>query len=871
MERNKLHFFAISLAVLAQAFTASTCPTSISEDLRQNCHPEPGATEEACLSRGCQWCETSSPKVPACFYEGGQFGYSLAGEPEKTATGWRVLLSRRGTPLNSGNYISQIALLVEFQTKDRLRFKIDDPDNQRFEVPLNIESPPRAAADTSYDIEFVNDSSLRFKIIRKATGTVLWDTSLANLIFDDQYLHIATKVPSKSVYGFGEHQHPSFKHNMNHITYGMYARDQSPKMYANLYGVHPFYMCIENDANAHGVLFLNANAQDVTLGPEPSLTFRTTGGVLDFYVFLGPTPENVVQQYTEAIGRPHLPPYWSLGYQLSRWGYSDIATVKETVRRMEQYGIPQDVQYADIDYMDQQRDFTYDKEKYAGLPEFIQEMKNEGLHYVVILDPFLTKDEPRGIYRPYELGQQLGVWVKNADGTPAVGKALPPGNSVYPDYFNPKTAEWWTNMCVEFQKVLPYDGIWLDMNEPSNFLNGQVPGCAHNNLNNPPFIPRISDHSLSQNTLCPDSQTHLGKLYDTHSLFGWAEAAPTFRAIQEATDKRPFVLSRSTFVGNGKYTAHWLGDNHALWEDMHLSIIGILEFNLFGIPQVGADICGFYFDTNFELCLRWTQLGAFYPLARNHNALGQQAQDPGSFGIEFATIARSTLQIRYSLLPYLYTLFHEAHVSGNTVARGLMHEFTADQETHGIDTAFLWGPALMITPVLQQATRSVDVYFPAAPWFDYYTGDKIPTSWLNTHVSIPAPLEKIPLFIRGGYILPTQAPAMRTATSRLNPFGLIVALNEQGEASGSVFWDDGESIDTTENGMYFLAKYTYAEGHLTTRIVHNNYRGVDSLTYDTIHILGVTSRPNAVVLNGKGIRSNDIHYGGNGVRVVFMN
>nr|XP_020652670.1 lysosomal alpha-glucosidase-like [Pogona vitticeps] len=172
---------------------------------------------------------------------------------------------------------------------------------------------------------------------------------------------------------------------MDHITYGMYSRDQPPQMYANLYGVHPFYMCIESDANAHGVLLLNSNAQDVTLNPEPSLSFRTIGGILDFYVFLGPTPENVVQQYTEAIGRPHLPPYWSLGYQLSRWGYSNIDVLKQTVERMEQYSIPYDVQYGDIDYMDHQLDFTYDKENYAGLPEFIQELKNDGLHYVIIL------------------------------------------------------------------------------------------------------------------------------------------------------------------------------------------------------------------------------------------------------------------------------------------------------------------------------------------------------------------------------------------------------------------------------------------------------------------------------------------------------
>ncbi|KAJ6650908.1 hypothetical protein lerEdw1_001917 [Lerista edwardsae] len=497
-------------------------------------------------------------------------------------------------------------------------------------------------------------------------------------------------------------------------------------------------------------------------------------------------------------------------------------------------------------------------------------------------------------------------------------------------------------LTTEFGLYVGYHLSLGDMNEPSNFLNGQYPGCTHNNLNHPPFVPRISDDSLSQSTLCPDSKTYLGSLYDTHSLFGWSQAAPTFHAIQEATGKRPFVLSRSTFVGNGKYTGHWLGDNHALWEDMHTSIIGILEFNLFGIPQVGADICGFYFDTTFELCLRWTQLGAFYPLSRNHNALGQKEQDPAVFGLEFAAIARSVLQIRYSLLPYLYTLFFEAHTLGNTVARGLMHEFTADPETHGIDTAFLWGSALMIAPVLQEANcwglareekkwknktrivkqiqiaqgpnqnslngarfwekgaRSVDVYFPEAHWFDYYTGDKVPASSYKKHVSVHAPLEKIPLFIRGGYILPTQAPATRTArssclldhgpscftltslplidfksilyiiNSRLNAFGLIIALDEQGEASGSLFWDDGESIDTIENGIYFLAKYTYREGHLTTRIVHNSYRGVDSLAYDTLQILGVTSRPKAVTLNGKSLRSKDIHYQGNGVGLVLM-
>ncbi|NXW53314.1 SUIS protein, partial [Eurystomus gularis] len=549
---------------------------------------------------------------------------------------------------------------------------------------------------------------------------------------------------------------------------------------------------------------------DVSLSPNPSLTFRTIGGILDFYVFLGPTPENVIQQYTEAIGRPHMPAYWSLGFHLSRWGYGSLDVLKKTADRMHHYDIPYDVQHFDIDYMERRLDFTYDKVNYAGLPEYLQQLKEEGMHSVVILDPFIAKDEEPGTYRPYDLGEEMGVWVNNSDGvTPAVGEAWPPGRSVFPDYTNPRTIEWWTQMCLELKDVLDYDGIWIDMNEPSNFLRGQYPGCAVNDINNPPYVPSISDHSLAQKTLCPDSKTYLGEHYNTHSLFGWSQTAPTFHVVQQATGKRAFVLSRSTFVGSGKHGGHWLGDNFSQWKDMRYSIIGMLEFNLFGIPYIGADICGFNYNTTYELCLRWMQLGSFYPFSRNHNSEGNIEQDPAVFGEEFAKISRATLRIRYSLLPYLYTLFFESHVHGNTVVRSLMHEFTSDQQTHGIDTAFLWGPAFMIAPVLQEATRSVNVYFPEASWFDYYT--VLPSTWKKNYATVAAPLNKIPLFIRGGYILPEQAPATTTTKSRLNPFSLIIALDEQGEASGSLFWDDGDSIDTIEKENYFLAKYTFSK------------------------------------------------------------
>ncbi|XP_006865405.1 PREDICTED: maltase-glucoamylase, intestinal-like [Chrysochloris asiatica] len=688
--------------------------------------------------------------------------------------------------------------------------------------------------------------------------SLLWQTSFGGLIFSNQFIRIKTTVPSSSIYGFGEHEHPSFRHAMNYVKYGMFSRDQAPA-FSNLYGVHPFYMCIENDFNAHGILLLNSNAQDVTLSPHPSITFRTIGGILDFYLFLGPTPENVVQQYTEAIGRPFMPPYWSLGFQLSRWGYNNIEVQRKTVERLKHYDIPLDVQYGDIDYMDRQLDFTYDKTNFAGLPEYVKTLKRDGMHYVIILDPFLTKDEPAGTYKAYDLGQEMGIWINNSDGaTPAVGRAWPPGDSVFPDFTNPLTTEWWIQMCMEFKNIIDYDGIWIDMNEPSNFATGQQPGCANNNLNNPPYVPDITDGILAEKTLCPDSKTFLGDHYDTHSLFGWSQAKSTFYASQNVTRKRAFVLSRSTFVGSGKYTGHWLGDNFSRWRDMHMSIIGMLEFNLFGIPYVGADICGFNEDTNYELCLRWMQLGAFYPFSRNHNSIGSKEQDPGIFGEKFASISRSALLIRYTLLPYLYTLFYHSHTSGSTVIRGLMHEFTSDPQTHGIDKAFLWGSSLMITPVLEEGAKSVSVYFPEAFWYNFYTGDQVPPSWQKTFVEVPAPLDIIPLFIRGGAILPIQAPARTTEHSRLNPFGLIISLDEQEEAYGSLFWDDGDSIDSIEKENYFYAEYKFSNGELKTTVMKNGFPGTTTLAYENVQILGLTSKPNIISVNGKVIPSDRI-------------
>ncbi|XP_070579473.1 sucrase-isomaltase, intestinal-like [Ptychodera flava] len=863
------------------------CPEDeeeLSMNERVDCYPEGGADQESCESRGCIWDDAVTDEnsgAPYCFYPSDYGSYRMVGEAEEFSWGYRVALERLDRPTMYDKDMYSVILDLEYHTDTTIRFKFYDPSNQRFEVPIDMPSTATKATNTLYDVEFTSNP-FSMKIIRTDTMTVLWDTAIGGFTMSDQFLSISTRLPSSNIYGFGEHEHPQFRHDLNWQSWGMFSRDQPPSR-GNLYGVQPFYTCLEEDTNSHGVLLMNSNAMDITLQPLPALTYRTIGGILDFWMFLGPTPEDVVGQYTAAIGRPYMPPYWSLGFQLCRYGYNSLDRVKEVVAGMREYDIPHDVQYGDIDYMLRQLDFTYDPDTYAGLPEYVHQLKAEGTHYITILDPAISVNETVGTYAPYENGTASSIFITEEDGeTELLGKVWPdPPNideimqeidcqgdwdcevenyrahAVFPDWIKPGCADWWIDHTVDFHDTLAFDGLWIDMNEPANFVKGSTKGCDYNNiLESPPYKPRIYGDVLADKTVCMAAVTYntpttTTTQYNMHSLFGLTQTEPSLRAARLSTPgKRSLVVSRSTFPSSGKYSGHWLGDNTSIWPHMHMSIIGMMEFNLFGIPYIGADICGFFEDTTEDLCRRWTQLGAFYPYCRNHNGIDFMPQDPASFGPEFAAEAREILHVRYTLLPYLYTLFFYSHTTGSTVVRPLMHEFTNDAVTWSIDRQFLWGPALMISPVLDEGAVEVDVYVPDTRWFDYYTGQEVPLSYRGKSNVLSAPMDYIPLHVRGGHIIPTQQPANSTVFSRELPFGLIVALGDDYTASGSLFWDDGDSVDTIEDENYFMESFTASSNQVDGEITVSNYV-MDQLTLDDVTILGLESTEiSSVTLDG---------------------
>eukprot|EP00073_Rattus_norvegicus_P035843 XP_008761089.1 PREDICTED: LOW QUALITY PROTEIN: maltase-glucoamylase, intestinal-like isoform X1 [Rattus norvegicus] len=865
--------------VLGEAYTVEW--DIYSKDVeRIDCYPdEHGVSEANCTARGCIWEVSNTPGVPHCYFANELYSVSNIQYDSHGAT---ADISLKASPYSNAfpsTPVNQLQLKVTYHKDQMLQFKIYDPNRSRYEVPvpLNIPSAPSSTPEGRlYDV-FIKENPFGIQIRRNSTGTVIWDSQLLGFTFNDMFIRISTRLPSTYIYGFGETEHTTFKIDMNWHTWGMFSRDEPPGYKKNSYGVHPYYMGLEEDGNAHGILLLNSNAMDVTFQPMPALTYRTTGGILDFYVFLGPTPEIVTQQYTELIGRPVMVPYWSLGFQLCRYGYENDAEIANLYDEMVAKQIPYDVQYSDIDYMERQLDFKLNP-KFSGFPDLINRMKDNGMRVILILDPAISGNETEP-YPAFTRGVENDVFIRYPNNGDIVwGKVWPDYPNIvvnssldwdsqveqyrayvaFPDFFRNSTALWWKKEIEELYrntqepaKSLKFDGLWIDMNEPSSFVNGAVPsGCSDTTLNRPPYMPYLEarDRGLSSKTLCMESEHILPdgsrvRHYDVHSLYGWSQTRPTYEAVQEVTGERGIVITRSSFPSSGRWGGHWLGDNTAAWDQLGKSIIGMMDFSLFGISYTGSDICGFFQDAEYEMCVRWMQLGAFYPFSRNHNTIGTRRQDPVSWNKTFEDISRSVLETRYTLLPYLYTLMYKAHTEGSTVVRPLLHEFVSDRETWSIDKQFLLGPAFLVSPVLEPDARNIRSYFPRALWYDYYTGENINST--GEWRTLSAPLEHINLHVRGGYILPWQRPALNTHLSRKNPLGLIIALDENKEARGELFWDDGQSKDLTTNNI--LCKFSVTQNRLDVSTSKSTYTDPDNLTFQEIKIFGTQALYNVTV------------------------
>ncbi|XP_046554565.1 lysosomal alpha-glucosidase-like [Haliotis rubra] len=786
------------------------------ENQRFDCHPEQSTSAASCAARGCCWGRADGShgnssssgvtmSVPDCYYPRNYDGYNVIDQNMESPSQMKVTL-KRTTPTYYPRDVAELKMEISYETQYRLRIKISDPAEARWEVPMpRPKSVPRENIDNNmYSVQVPGENQpFHLTVTRKSSNTPLINTTGA-FMFTDQFLQLSYFLPSTFIYGLGEHR-DTLMHSVNWTNFVFWNKDQPPDEDTNLYGSHPFYLMMENDTNSHGVLLLNSNAMEAVLQPSPAITWRTIGGVLDFYIFLGPSPADVVSQYTEMIGRSFMPPYWSMGYHQCRWGYTTAQKTQDIANKLTKAGMPQDIQWNDADYMDGMKDFTTSP-KFGDQKGLVDTLHSQGKHYMMIVDPGISSTQKPGSYHPYDLGLSMNIFINNTDDKPLVGRVWP-GPTVFPDFTNPQAVEYWTTLVKTFQDSVKFDGMWIDMNEISNFVDGSTTGCSSTDrYENPPYLPGVKGGSLKSTTICASGKQYLSRTYNVHNLYGLGESYATNIALRAARPgKRPFIISRSTFPGQGHYGGHWTGDNDAQYYDMYKSISDILSFNMFGIPMVGSDICGFRHATNEALCQysrrhapAWTggmDMEKETPAqACDHIAKAYSCQAWSRDQRVPAELHWSAVYlIRYSLLPYLYTLFFKSpHYGRNSSQASSFMEFPEDKSSYSVDKQFMWGPALMISPALEQNVTSVLAYFPRSTWF-YFSNGRRMTDTGGTF-NLPAPMNFINLNFRGGYIIPMQEPALTTTQSRKNNFWLVVAMPRNQFAKGELYWDDGDSV-----------------------------------------------------------------------------
>ena len=451
------------------------------------------------------------------------------------------------------------------------------------------------------------------------------------------------------------------------------------------------------------------------------------GGQYTEYVFAGPGLPAVLEAYTALTGRTSPPPLWALGYHQCRYHVYDQATVEEIGQRHRDEQIPCDALWLDIEHMDGYRVFTWDRELFPDPAAMLDRLRDQGYRVVTIVDPGVKRDPG---YAVYDEAVELGVLCRTEGGDTYVGQVWP-GDTVFPDFVTPEARAWWGRRNAEHvQSGLA--GIWNDMNEPATGV----------------IAPQAMRFDRGR-----DSHERW------HNSYALLMAMGTVSGLQDAMPElRTFVLSRAGSAGIQRYAANWMGDNQSRWDHLQVMVPMANGLGLSGQAFVGADVGGFFGDSTGELFLRWLQAGVLTPFCRNHTMLGTVDQYAWAWGDAVRDAVRDAVQLRYRLMPYLYAAFLRAAETGAPVQRPLVFDHQYDPVVRSLDDEFLLGADLLVAPVLAPGTTSRQVYLPAGTWFDWHTDEALAGSrW----VVAPTPMDRIPLYARGGAVVPMwpTAPA----------------------------------------------------------------------------------------------------------------
>ncbi|MBN2841463.1 MAG: DUF5110 domain-containing protein [Sedimentisphaerales bacterium] len=532
----------------------------------------------------------------------------------------------------------------------------------------------------------------------------------------------------------------------------------------HLYQSHPWVMGLRPDGSAFGVIFDSTWIAELDLSCGIMFTVDEDAPYFPVVVFEGKDPQQVAEKLGELVGNIPMPPRWALGFQQCRHSYYPDSRAREIADNFRARQIPCDVIWFDIYYMDGFRVFSFSPQHYPDPTATNDYLHKLGFKSVWMIDPGV-KDEPG--YFVYDSGSELDVWVKKADGSNYTGRVWP-GQCVFPDFTCPEVRTWWAGQYKDFMAT-GIDGVWNDMNEPAVF--------------DAPHSTMYWDNQHRGGGLLP-----AGSHRQYHNIYGMMMVKGSREGIQAANpDKRPFVLTRSNYLGGHRYAATWTGDNYATWDHLKLTVPMVLTLGLSGQSFSGPDIGGFIYDATPDMFGHWIALGAFYPFSRAHATDGSANQEPWEFGPAIEDVSRIALQRRYRLMPYLYTAFQQSHTTGLPIMRPRFYGGPGNIDLRMEDQAFMVGDDMIVIPKWAQ-----NVKLPAGMWqsFSLVGEDSVSDKY------------QCDMLIRGGAIIPLGPVVQSTAQIPTEQqLTLLISLDNEGKAQGNVYEDAGDGYEF-QSGQY---------------------------------------------------------------------
>ena len=669
----------------------------------------------------------------------------------------------------------------------------------------------------------VRKSPLLINFENEQGKTIVADETSSPMAWNGQRISIWKKMPLlENYYGLGDMPGSLNRRNRAYTFWNTdsFAWQESTDP---LYKTIPFFIGL-NQGTAYGIFFDNTYRSNFNFGIESPdfYSFGAEGGEINYYYLAGPEPKKIVQMFAALTGHTQLPPYWTLGFQQSRYSYYPEARVREIAKTFRDKKIPCDAIYLDIDYQKGNAPFTVDRERFPSFEQMIKDLAAQNFHTVLIVDLHVKKDPGHG-YAPYDTGIKNDAFVKKADGSLFVATVWP-GESVFPDFTLTRVRTWWGGLFADFVNM-GVAGFWNDMNEPALFLTPTK------------TMPLDNLHRFDDGTTLNHGAVH--------NFYGMENVRATYDGLRILRpNERPFVLTRAAYAGTQRYAATWTGDNISTWNHLRMSTPLMLNMGLSAYPLVGTDIGGFAGSPTPELLTRWIEVGAFNPIYRDHTGSGTADQEPWVHGPEYEAIRKRYIELRYRLLPYTYTAMEESFRAGIPLMRPIFLEYPQATEFYGDERNFFFGSDFLVEPIVTEMVDPEEIKVPPGTWYDF---------WTSTHftdkdkIVLRPKLDELPLYVRAGAIIPLQPVIQTTNETPSGPLELRVYPGEN--CQGALYQDDGHTYNY-EKGEFLRVAYACTVTAGQIRITSHIEKNGQTPWWSTIEVkvFGLTGAPKEIHL-----------------------